>query len=343
MITYAAILFWGLINGCSAQVSYDPSSIVGWTNSPQYDSYILSPYDIILDRLESNTLPPKLRSPYFLEKPNEQTATQIGFHQLRISGSGQYSAGQLAALVQHLVENYQVKRDKIIVVDLREEPHGFINNNSVTFYYGPLSLKRNQSPATALKDDGQRIQFIRAMPYALINYLTKGEDGLPNNKVPKILAVLSAITEQQLAQALGVHYSRIPVTDHFRPNNQEVDNFIDLIESLDSQFWIHVKCRGGRGRTTTFMMLYDMLKNPTLPKDAFFKRQKMIEGSQLGKAIPILHKEWKWALAMDRAVFLDRFYGYLHARDGYGKYKWSQWVEIHYPGSMDETYNSIIE
>lgn len=343
VIKYASIILGGFIEYCCAQVSYDPHYVVGWNAMPQYDSYILSPYDIISDQPPSDTLPPRFRSPQSLPVELVAELSLKGKYSIRISGSGQFSEGQLAALVHYLQQNYQVKPNKIVVVDLREEPHGFINKEAVTFYYGPLTLKRNQSVATALADDWQRIQFVMAASYVLIHHITKGKDGMPNNKLPTIRAVKSVATEQEVAKKLGVQYVRIPVTDHFRPDNHEVDHFINLVNSLDLDSWLHVKCRGGKGRTTTFMVMYDMLKNPTLNKEDFFKRQVIIGGIDLSKVLLLPEKEWKRNLSMDRTIFLNRFYEYLQASDGYGKYKWSDWVVMHYPGSLDETYESIID
>ena len=237
------------------------------------------------------------------------------------------------------------------MVDLREEPHGFINQDAVTFYYGPLTLKKNQPSAVILADDQQRMRFAQACNYVLVNHITK-HDGMPATKKPNIIALKSAATEQEIAAKLGVQYIRISVTDHFRPDHNDVNEFINFVNSLDEDAWVHVKCRGGRGRTTTFMVMYDMLKNPQLTKDDFFKRQVLIHGVNFLKMSVAKGHEWKSALAAGRLQFLNCFYEYLHAPDGYVKYmegskenhyKWSDWVRIHYPGLVDETYESVIE
>lgn len=345
------LILYYFITSCLAQVAYDPASIIGWNTTLNPDSFILAPYDIIFDAKDEQAFPPRLRSPRFSMPTIPHCVNVEGFKALNISGSGQFSAGQLAFFVQYLSQNHHVKAHKFVVVDLREEPHGFINQDAVTFYYGPLTLKKNQSSSVILADDQQRIRFAQAFDYVLVNHITK-QDGMPATKKPNIIVMKSAATEQDIAAKLGIQYIRIPVTDHFRPDHNDVDEFIDLVNSLDEEAWIHVKCRGGRGRTTTFMVMYDMLKNPQLSKEDFFSRQVLIHGVNFLKTLDADEPEWKWALAVGRLQFLNYFYEYLHAPDGYTKYmensngvrnKWSDWVRIHHLELLDETYESIIE
>lgn len=340
---YCWLIFYLLIEGCLAQVSYDPGYVVSWRGDSRYSNSIMAPYDIILDTLNSDELPARFRTPHFAKSVDHNGVRLDGFYDLKISGSNQFSQGQLEAIVEYLIRHYHVKRENIAVVDLREEPHGLINGDAVTFYYGPLYTLKNKSPDEVLVSDRQRINQVRGMPYIILNKMPVSDTGMPRNKKPMIMPVKSAMTEQELATMVGVQYIRIPVTDHFRPDHNDVDQFLDFVEKLPPGAWLHFKCRGGRGRTTTFMLMYDMLKNPSLPKEEFAKRQVLIHGTDLSM-IPISgKKKWKWFLSRERFHFVERFYEYLHAADGYGYQKWSQWVVIHYPGMADETYQTDIE
>lgn len=327
-----------------AQVAYDPGYIWGWNSMPQYNSYVLAPYDIILDVPDNKILPNQFRTPRFLTPARKNEINLKGFNDLKMSGSGQFSQSQLQELIKYLTRRHKIKREKIIIVNLREEPHGFINGNSVTFYYGPLSYQHNQPVGVILATDQQRINWVHALPYVLINKIVKGDDRMPKTKTPKLFAVKSAMTEQQWSEKLGVRYVRIPVADHFIPDNNDVDQFIAFVEMLDPESWLHFKCRGGKGRTTTFMVMYDMLKNPGLPKEAFIKRQTLIHATDLAKpASQERMQSWKWALNHNRMRFINRFYNYLHHPNGYGKHKWSDWVRMYHPGVMDEVYQTFPE
>ncbi|WP_032112453.1 hypothetical protein [Candidatus Paracaedibacter symbiosus] len=346
MIKYVLFLASVFITHSQAQVAYDPCYVLGWNAIPHRNNYMLAPYDIILDAANSQTLPAHFRSPRFLTlTPARHNEVNFkGFYDLRMSGSGQFSENQLEELVKYLTKMHHIKPEKIIIVDLREEPHGFINGDAITFYYGPLTLHRNKSTATILDSDNQRINWLRSLSHVVIYKVTKGDDGMPSNKTPKLLTVKSALTEWELSTRLGIQYVRIPVTDHFMPDNNDVDQFLEFVEGLDSGTWLHFKCRGGKGRTTTFMAMYDMVKNPNLPKREFIKRQTLIYGVDLAKSVNKVGKQsWKWSLSVERIQFIDRFYTYLHSKDGYGIRKWSEWVRIHYPGVLDEMYTTFVE
>lgn len=58
-----------------------------------------------------------------------------------------------------------------------------------------------------------------------------------------------------------MNYLRIPVVDNERPTDEMVDNFILFITSLKGENWLHFHCDMCIGRTTTFMSMYDMMKN----------------------------------------------------------------------------------
>ena len=40
-----------------------------------------------------------------------------------------------------------------------------------------------------------------------------------------------------------------------------VNYFIDIIKSHSEDTWFHFHCKAGVGRTTTFMIMYDIIKN----------------------------------------------------------------------------------
>jgi cell fate (sporulation/competence/biofilm development) regulator YmcA (YheA/YmcA/DUF963 family) len=322
------ILSW-VISIASAQVAYDPNSIPGWGRS-QCDLFALSPYDIILDRLDSQTMPNNFRSPTFLKPAKHQTVDLKGFNSLRISGSGQFSEGQFKEMLAHLKRTHKVEPEHVIVIDLREEPHAYINGHAVTWYYGPLSYQQGKIPESVMQEEQSRLTQLKAHEHAMIYTILKHEDGMPLNKKPRHEKIQTLKEEAEMVKQLGARYIRLPVTDHFHPENQDVDQFLEIMQTLKPTDWLHFKCRGGKGRTTTFMAMYDMIKNPGLKKEDFLKRQTLIDGIDL-TYIPKGKKLWKQKLGRDRIQFLATFYDYVHAVDGYGKMRWTDWVLKHIP------------
>ena len=68
------------------------------------------------------------------------------------------------------------------------------------------------------------------------------------------------------------------MTDHCAPDQDALKTLKDLAAEAPSDAWFHFHCHGGDGRTTTFLMLSDMLcwkkSSKTLPElDVFACRQ----------------------------------------------------------------------
>ncbi len=325
---YSIVLYFLCVADVLGQVAYDPHSIPGWGRGSACETFALSPYDIVLDALNGDVMPNQFRSPTFVKPSQNQTINLKGFSSLRMSGSGQYSQGQLKQMFSHLKRYHQVNPENIIVVDLREEPHGFINGHAVTWYYGPLSYQFGKHPDEVLQDERRRVKLTRGQPYAMINTIKKHKDGMPANKAPHLEKIEEVKSEEEVITELGARYVRLPVTDHFRPEDKDVDQFLELVASLKPNDWLHLKCRGGRGRTTTFMAIYDMIKNPDMKKEDVAARQTFLDGTDLKRATKAQHY-WKKKLNKDRIHFIEIFYDYIHASDGYGKMKWSDWVVKH--------------
>ena len=67
--------------------------------------------------------------------------------------------------------------------------------------------------------------------------------------------------ENALVEAENISYLRIPITDGNLPTDTMVEYFVDFIKKQPENTWIHFHCKAGVGRTTTFMIMYDIIKN----------------------------------------------------------------------------------
>ena len=90
--------------------------------------------------------------------------------------------------------------------------------------------------------------------------------------------------------------------------------------------WAHFHCRAGKGRTTTFMVLYDMLRNArSVSLGDIVNRQSALAGDY---DLLKLDAEagWKAAVFADRAAFVRAFYRYARANPGGQPQLWSEWL-----------------
>lgn len=248
---------------------------------------------------------------------------------LHISAGAQFHAKEWPLILKKLLPFSE--KSKIYVIDLREEPHLFINDISVS-----LCKKNNYI------NEHKFVSFID-IPYDMMQiFEDKVVEKLRNKKQYKIFEVKekeglkyathsikkeSIYTERQLVQNSGVHYLRLSITDHKRPTDEQVDAFLTLIKAIPHDAWIHFHCRGGVGRTSTLVLILDMIKNKgKFSMDNFIEKQKEQGGAKsLFKMNPA--KKHKLGDAIIRKEFLINFYSYVNDPEGYGKQSWSFWIK----------------
>lgn len=230
---------------------------------------------------------------------------------LRISGSGQFSEQGFINLIRFL----SVPLDKFIVLDLRQESHGFIDGQSISWTDGNYNYANIAKTKSEIElDESQRLkQAVQAHSIVL--------DPLGQ---PLTLVVQLVQTERHLVESYDATYLRLPVTDHNCPTHEVLDQFIDLVKNLSADQWIHLHCKGGKGRTTTFLALFDMMHNA---RDVSFEeilaRQKAIGGIDL---IEIQKKDSERSrAAKERLELLQNFYLYCQQVPNF-QISWSDWV-----------------
>jgi protein-tyrosine phosphatase len=151
--------------------------------------------------------------------------------------------------------------------------------------------------------------------------------GNANSVTPERVTVERASTERGIVESAGASYVRVTVTDHARPLDDEVDRFVLAVRALSENAWAHFHCEAGLGRTTTFMVLYDMLRNATrVSLEDIVRRQKI-----LGYDYDVLHPSepgnWKAPYTADRAAFVRAFYDYARANPNGRPQLWSEWLK----------------
>lgn len=243
------------------------------------------------------------------------------FDELRASASSQFSIEELRAI------KAAISHDRVMIIDLREESHGFINNYAVSWYvpknWPNVGLALNE----LLLDEKNRLANARAQHRLQLHKILEkgtGTDFVTMLKIPT--TVHYVCSEEDLCHDLNLGYVRIPITDHVRPKNEMVDQFITLIKTMPKNTHLHFHCSAGAGRATTFMSLYDMMHNAqNLSLEKIIERQFQLGGTNLLQA-PSSSK-WKYRHNLERQAFLRRFYKYARENDDDFTTTYSEWSQ----------------
>jgi protein tyrosine phosphatase len=106
-----------------------------------------------------------------------------------------------------------------------------------------------------------------------------------------------------------------------------VEIYLDIIRN-NPNAWLHVHCHVGKGRTTTFMALYDMFHNArNLEFIEILDRQKEIDGQDFMKHRTKSNLDArKHTLFEERISFLENFYRYCRESDPQ-TVSWQDWLQ----------------
>lgn len=205
----------------------------------------LSALNLLEDYPNNNTLPNHFRkSTDEVSELSDMDINLKGLDTLNISGSGQFSESALSLIKDSISKDF-----KIIDIDLRQESHGFVNGIAISWE----NLKNNANKGLSLSE-------VLYTENTLLNSIKIGSPiTFYNTKetiVPKYVQDELALTTSK-----KIGYLRIPVTDGNMPTEDMVDYFIKFVNNQPKDTWLHFHCKEGIGRTTTFMIMYDIMKN----------------------------------------------------------------------------------
>lgn len=115
-------------------------------------------------------------------------------------------------------------------------------------------------------------------------------------------------------------YNRITVRGGGIPDDDMVDYFMKSIKEQPQDSWLHFHCKAVVGRTTTFMIMYDMIKTyKEVNADDIIKRQLALANFDENEIKSFSNKE--------RMDFLNEFYNYLKVNGDSVKIDWSRYLK----------------
>ena len=238
---------------------------------------------------------------------------------LRISGSGQPSLAALPTIYEKL---YALDPDaKIFMVDLRQETHGFANGVPVSLHTKHNAINAGKNSAQVERDESKVFRDLRGIETTFTPL------GKTDTKILKPLTIIPRVvlTEREAAENAGFSYARFAAADMQFPAPEIVDEFVLFVANLPENSWLHFHCHAGHGRTTTFMVMYEILRNPNQSLEEICRQQMDLGGSDI--LATSTGEDWNARMANDRAKKIRLFYEFVQGtRAERIGLPWSEWL-----------------
>ncbi|AGF58096.1 hypothetical protein B0P06_003592 [Clostridium saccharoperbutylacetonicum] len=262
---------------------------------------------LVLDTsTEGETIPKEFRKTSDLTSIKDNKNINLkGLDKLNISGSQQFSEFNLPTLIKSIGTSMPITD-----IDLRQESHGFINGLPVSWANSKNNANEGLTREQVLEDEASKLKSIKI--------------GAPitfDNKPKETVIVAKVEDEKDIVKSNSVSYKRIPIRDGGIPSDEMVDYFIDFVKNQGDNSWLHFHCKAGVGRTTTFMIMYDMTKNcKEIGIEDIINRHMALAAFNEENIKSFQNKE--------RMDFLKKFYDYCKENANSFNKKWSEWKTI---------------
>ncbi|GFP78187.1 hypothetical protein bsdtw1_04381 [Clostridium fungisolvens] len=296
MVSFLVIIILSVFCSCTMR---DKNKFVSLART-NVDNSVVS---LVMDTSNYEGMPKNFRKSSDLGNvEKDKTLDLKGLNDLNISGTQQFSGFNLP-----LVINSINTKMPITVIDLRQEAHGFINNIPVSWKNEKNDANIGLTKEQVLADEQSKLKSIKLnVPIILANH--------PNETITPT----KVQDEEQLVKENKLGYIRIPVTDGKIPTDEMVDYFMQIVKKQSKNTWLHFHCKEGIGRTTTFMIMYDMVKNSKqVTFDNIIKRQLALAGFN--------EQEIKSFYNNERISFLQNFYKYCNENKDNFNTSWIEW------------------
>ena len=224
---------------------------------------------------------------------------------------------------QSLLKQIPADKKDIVVVDLRDESHGYINGHAVSWYSRYKTFNKGLSAEQVMEREEALLKA--AQKAGTVEVAMQAKD--KSNSFVAPIQVESVMTEKELVESQGAKYYRIPIMDYSAPTRANIDQFVAFYKSLPKGTWLHFHCEAGVGRTTIALSMVDMIHNAAkLSYDEIMTREVLLGGQDVRQSAATTSDPYKKANYPKRAAFTQHFYDYAKAHPALD-ITWSQWCD----------------
>lgn len=214
---------------------------------------------------------------------------QTGLTDLQASGGS-------APVFQDLKKQLSNVKQNIIVCDTRNQPYGYVKGIPSKFFC------YHTKPG------------LRHLPRRLIYTGTL-------NKRPELFR-----EEADEAKEYGFDHVKISLGSRYQTPDENVDAFVEFIDKLPENSWVHFHCDRGKGRTSMALAMFDTMKNaPYVSLEDIIKRQHLLGSEDLFDVEVREGGSYSAEMLETRKKFLEDFYAFISQRKQGGPQLWVDW------------------
>lgn len=270
---------------------------------------------LVMDMSNAARLPRNFRTTNDVLHGN---VNQTGLRDLHIAGGSQFSKLAFQKILSTIDEK------KIAIIDLRQEAHGFLNSNAISWYAPNDAINACKTNEQIETEQTYLLDQLNKLDIVDVYDIISKKNGYIAKARAKQYVVHQVMSEAQFAEAANQNYARIYVQDTYAPSNEQVDGFLEIVKRVPKDQWIYFHCRAGVGRTTTFMAMDDMVHNAkNVSFEDILTRQRALGGKDLEAPAKSLQKVTR---TQDRLKFLENFYNYAKENNDDFATTYTQWL-----------------
>ena len=213
-----------------------------------------------------------------------------GLYELQASGGS-------APLFKNLQEKLNHVKKRKILLDVRKSACGYVKGIPIKFF------------GYQLKKPG-----LRHLPRRLL--YTGTIDNHPEYHT----------SEKEEAEKYGFEYVAISIGSKYVTPDKNIDSFINFIDTLSDDAWVHFHCDQGMGRTSLALVMFDIMKNaPQVSLADIIKRQYLLGSIDIEDTSVWAKASYSQKMLKDRLNAIKEFYDFIVQRKAGGIQQWSEW------------------
>lgn len=274
-----------------------------------------------------------------------RSAPGAAYNLLQINNKGLdtlFISGSAAPTLENMIwiKKTTGEQHPVYIIDLRQETHLYLNGLPISLFYKRDEINWGNTPWEITKKEQLWVKHFLKSGMISINKSGKVQAGFKVPTEQVTLQIKELYPEDYAAKKAGVDYFRIEVPDYHPPSPDQVDQFLAIIKKVPSNAWLHFHCAGGKGRTTTFMVMRDILANAKhVSLQDIITRQEKIGGIDLlGTSLSLAEQPWKKEYHQARTDYIRLFYNYIHSST-YPRETFAAWVSK----QPDSSYKLILK